>query len=50
MKYSVEELIEGCKKGKSLYQEALYKKFSGKMMGVCLRYIKSRAEAEDVLQ
>lgn len=44
------EIIEGCKNGKESSQHALYKKYAGKMMGVCRRYIKSRAEAEDVFQ
>ena len=45
-----QELVEGCLKGKLSHQELLYKKFSGKMMGVCLRYFKDRQEAEDALQ
>ncbi len=44
------EIIEGCKNGKESSQQALYKKYAGKMMGVCRRYIKSRTEAEDVFQ
>lgn len=44
------ELIEGCCKGKRASQKALYDHFSKKMMVVCLRYSKSIAEAEDILQ
>ena len=47
---SDEELIKGCIKGKDSYQYELYKRFSPKMFGVCLRYCASREEAEDVLQ
>jgi RNA polymerase sigma-70 factor (ECF subfamily) len=44
------ELIEGCRKGRRASQKALYDRFCNKMMVVCLRYSKSTAEAEDILQ
>lgn len=44
------ELIEGCRKGSRASQKALYDHFCKKMMVVCLRYAKSTAEAEDILQ
>lgn len=44
------ELIEGCRKGSRAAQRALYDRFSKKLMVVCLRYSKSIAEAEDILQ
>ncbi|GAB4133377.1 MAG: RNA polymerase sigma factor [Bacteroidia bacterium] len=44
------ELIAGCIRQERVCQEALYKRFYGKMMGVCLRYAKSRDEAKDMLQ
>lgn len=44
------ELIEGCISGNPRAQKQLYDKFSGKMMGVCLRYCANSDEAEDVLQ
>ena len=44
------DLIEGCKKGNRKAQEALYTQYSGKVMGICLRYAKRREEAEDVFQ
>jgi len=44
------ELIAGCIKQDKACQEALYKRFYGKMMGVCLRYAKNRDEASDMLQ
>lgn len=44
------ELIEGCRKGKGSSQKAMYERYCRKMMVVCLRYSKSAAEAEDVLQ
>lgn len=47
---SEEEIIKACLKGKSKYQKLLYEKYSGLMFGVCLRYFKSREEAQDALQ
>ena len=47
---SEQELIDGCRKGNRSLQNALYERYCRKMMVVCLRYSKSTAEAEDVLQ
>ncbi len=47
---SEHELIEGCRKGNRATQKALYDRYCKKMMVVCLRYSKSSAEAEDILQ
>lgn len=44
------ELISGCIRQDKTCQEALYKRFYGKMMGVCLRYARDRDEARDMLQ
>ncbi len=44
------ELIERCRKGDRASQKALYDRYCKKMMVVCLRYSKSTAEAEDMLQ
>ena len=45
-----QELVEGCLSGRQKYQEELFRRYSGKMLGVCLRYARHRMEAEDVLQ
>jgi len=45
-----QELIEGCRKGSRASQQALYDRYCKKLMVVCLRYSKSIAEAEDILQ
>ena len=45
-----QELIEGCRKGNRASQQALYDRYCKKLMVVCLRYSKSIAEAEDILQ
>lgn len=45
-----EALIEGCIRGERVKQRALYERFSKRMLVVCMRYSKSRQEAEDILQ
>ncbi len=45
-----EHILEGCISGKREFQELLYKRYSGKMFALCLRYVRNREEAEDVLQ
>lgn len=45
-----QHLIKGCIAGDRAFQTKLYGLFAPKMMGVCLRYSKSREEAEEVLQ
>lgn len=45
-----QELIDGCRKGDRASQKALYDRYCRKMLVVCLRYSKSSAEAEDILQ
>jgi RNA polymerase sigma factor (sigma-70 family) len=47
---SEDELIEGCRKGNRASQKALYERYCRKMLVVCLRYSKTTAEAEDILQ
>jgi len=44
------ELIEGCKKNLRQAQDALYKRFSPMSYGVCLRYTRSKYDAEDIMQ
>ncbi|MGF1638086.1 MAG: RNA polymerase sigma factor [Cyclobacteriaceae bacterium] len=43
------ELVEGCKKQQARAQRELYERFAPKMLGVCLRYVKDTAEAEDIM-
>ncbi len=45
----LEELIHNCKKGKREAQAELYRKYSGILFGMCLKYSKNRTEAEDNL-
>lgn len=47
---NLEKIIDQCKKGDRKAGEQLYHLFSAKMFAVCIRYSKSREEAEDNLQ
>lgn len=48
--YSEEELIHLCLNNDAKAQEEFYRRFAPKMYGVCLRFGKSRMEADDFLQ
>ena len=50
MQYNELEIIKGCIIGNRMCQRELYNHFASKMLGVCMRYAKDRAEAEDMLQ
>jgi RNA polymerase sigma factor (sigma-70 family) len=45
-----ELMIAGCLKNNAQAQEALYNRFSPRMLGVCYRFAKNREDAEDMLQ
>ncbi len=45
-----QKFIEGCLRGDRHSQNALYNSLNKKMFVVCLRYSKSREEAEEILQ
>lgn len=44
------ELIQRCLNNEVLAQNELYRRFAGKLMGVCMRYAKNRDDAKDILQ
>ncbi|WP_185782624.1 RNA polymerase sigma factor [Croceivirga lutea] len=46
---TLDELITNCKKGKRMAQEELYKRYSGILYGMCLKYSRNKTEAEDNL-
>jgi RNA polymerase sigma factor (sigma-70 family) len=48
--YTDKELIERCLACDPRAQEFLYKRFSRKMYGVCLRFARNTLEADDILQ
>ena len=50
MQMEDKELVRACLAGKASMQAALYKRFAGKMYGICLRYAGTTGEAEDILQ
>lgn len=43
-------LIEAVKNGDRLAAELLYRRFSATFFGICLRYARTRMDAEDILQ
>ena len=45
-----ETLLAACRRGEAAAQHRLYQQLAYGLMGVCLRYCPSRAEAEDALQ
>jgi RNA polymerase sigma-70 factor (ECF subfamily) len=47
---TLEALIQGCKRKEANAQSELYKRYSGVLFGICLRYSPNRTEAEDNLQ
>lgn len=46
----LENIVKDCIKGKRNAQEKLFKMFYGKMLGVCLRYMKDDDSAQEILQ
>lgn len=50
MGFAEKQVIEGCLRGDKLSQEALYNRFSGKMLALCKRYLKNIEHAEDAFQ
>ena len=47
---SDDQIVKECRKGKRKGYSLLYRKYSPVLLGLCMRYTRSRAEAEDVLQ
>ena len=47
--YTLEDLIRGCRRGDPKAQRELYNRLSRRMLGICVRYVSSRQEAEDVM-
>ncbi len=45
-----EIMLQGCLENPATAQEALYNRFSPRMLGVCYRYARNREDAEDMLQ
>lgn len=49
MEWSEQILAEGCRRGDAPARRALYDRYAGRLMAVCLRYAGDRAAAEDLL-
>lgn len=47
---SLTQLVEGCQRRERRAQNALYDRYKNSLKGVCLRYSKTDAEADDILQ
>ncbi len=45
-----EDLIKGCKRENATCQKEVFNRFAGHMLGVCNRYARNSADAEDILQ
>lgn len=45
-----DELIRGCLKDDASSQKEIFNRFAGRMLGVCNRYARNSADAEDILQ
>jgi len=45
-----EELIKGCIQEDESSQRELFHRYAGKMLGVCQRYARNSADAEDIVQ
>lgn len=50
MPQPLEDLLAACRRGQPAAQRELYDRLAYRLLGVCLRYCPSRAEAEDALQ
>ena len=44
------ELIKGCIKDDALCQKSLFNRYASTLLGVCMRYARSKEDAEDILQ
>ncbi|KQS27955.1 RNA polymerase sigma factor [Dyadobacter sp. Leaf189] len=47
---SLEELVKACQRQDASAQTAFYELYKSKLLGVCARYAKTGAEAEDIFQ
>ena len=45
-----EQMLQGCLNNNASVQEALYNRFSPRMLGVCYRFARNREDAEDMMQ
>ncbi|MDR0507818.1 MAG: sigma-70 family RNA polymerase sigma factor [Dysgonamonadaceae bacterium] len=48
--FEQEQLIAGCKRKEALARKKLYERYAPAMLGLCIRYVKERETAQDILQ
>tara|TARA_B110000037_G_scaffold222406_1_gene297169 strand:- start:104856 stop:105485 length:630 start_codon:yes stop_codon:yes gene_type:complete len=49
-KEELQEIVDGCIRGKRKFQKRFFEKYYGKMMAICYRYAKDSDEAQDMVQ
>lgn len=49
MKFDMETIVLACQRKETWAQKALYEAYAPQMLGVCMRYTRSRDEAQDLL-
>jgi RNA polymerase sigma-70 factor (ECF subfamily) len=47
---SLSDLVRACQANDTRAQTAFYERYQSKLLGLCLRYAKTKAEAEDIFQ
>lgn len=47
---SLADLVRACQAGDTRAQTAFYERYKSRLLGICLRYAKTKAEAEDIYQ
>lgn len=45
-----DELIKGCIRDEAASQKAVFDRYASRMLGVCYRFARNKADAEDILQ
>ena len=50
LKTDLTELVRACQRQDSRAQVVFYDRYKGKLLGICVRYAKTVAEAEDIFQ
>lgn len=44
------DLVVGCQQGEPRAQHLFYERYKGRLLSMCLRYVQTKAEAEDIFQ
>lgn len=46
----LQDIVEGCRRKNKRSQHLLFKTYSPLLLGICMRYVNNKSEAEDILQ